>query len=549
MDFQQSPSRPSARRGDVLKILLAPIISPRFGGGRGKTHSRTNTTFTCYIRTMPPSSAIIIGSGIAGLACAARLAAKGMHVTVVEKNNYPGGKLGLLEQDGYRFDRGPSLFTQPHLLEELFRDCGKLLSDYFVYEKLEDGTHYFWEDGIRLTAFPDRQLLAAEIQQQLQLAPEKVFQYLNRAEVLYRHIGTVFLNEPIHKLRTWLSPRILTALRHLRLPYLTKSLHNYNCKTLQHAKLVQLFDRFATYNGSDPYQCPAMLSTIAHLELNEGAFYAKGGMISIPEAVYRLCLDLGVKFLFDTEVLEIVSKKGKVKGIKTGKGFLSSSLVVSNSDVYYTYQNLLHDTKRAKHWQQQERSSSGVVFYWGIRKSFPLLGLHNIFFAEDYRAEFDALFKTKTLYPDPTIYVNITSKMEPGHAPDGCENWFVLVNAPAGVTPSSEWMAAMRRNVLEKLSRMLGTPIGPLIATEATLSPSAIDSWTNSYLGALYGTASNTPMAAFARHSNESRHYKGLFFAGGTVHPGGGIPLCLRSGKLAADGVIAEKSRAKGFYI
>ncbi len=487
-----------------------------------------------------PSKIVVAGAGIAGLACAARLAAQGFEVVVFEKNDDPGGKLGLLETAGYRFDRGPSLFTQPYLFDELFAACGRRRADYFRYRHLEEGTRYFWDDGTALEAFPGRDRLAAELQQVLQERPDAIFRYLDRAADLYEHIGRIFLNEPLDTARTWLHPRILRALAHLRLPYLTQTLHRYNERVLRHPKLVQLFDRFATYNGSDPYQCPAMLSTIAHLELTEGAAYPEGGLATLPDAVYRLCLDLGVRFRFGTPVARIATQSGRVQGVETGAGFEPADAVVSNSDVVFTYRDLLGDTKRATRWMQPERSSSGIVFYWGIRKTFPQLRLHNIFFAEDYKAEFDALFRTKTLHPDPTVYVNVTAKLEPDHAPAGCENWFVLVNAPATTGSSDGWVARTRDAVLQKLHRSLGTDLAPFIEAEATLDPNGIEAWTGSYAGALYGTASNATMAAFARHPNRSRRYKGLYFAGGTVHPGGGIPLCLRSGRLAAEAMLRD---------
>jgi phytoene desaturase len=487
---------------------------------------------------MPAEQVIVVGAGIAGLACAARLAAKGYGVTVFDKNDYPGGKLGLIKQGGYGFDRGPSLFTQAHLFDELFTDCGRDRVQYLEYEKLEEGTRYFWDDGTFLEAFPDREKLAAELQRALGISSDAVPKYLDRAADLYEHIGQIFLDQPLDDWRTWASVRVLKAFAHLRLPYLTQKLHQYNQTMLRHPKLVQLFDRFATYNGSDPYRCPAMLSTIAHLELTEGAYYPKGGMTSIPDAVYRLCLDLGVEFRLGEEVKRIIASSGAVQGVETNVQRYIASRVVSNSDVYFTYANLLQDQERARHWEQQERSSSGIVFYWGIKKTFPELGLHNIFFAEDYKAEFDALFRQRKVHSDPTVYVNITSKMETAHAPEGCENWFVLINAPASSERNEQAIQQTRMNVLRKLSTRLGTDMEQLIETEAILDPAGIETWTNSYAGALYGTASNTSMSAFARHPARSRKYKGLFFAGGTVHPGGGIPLCMRSGRLAADALV-----------
>jgi phytoene desaturase len=484
-----------------------------------------------------PKKVMIIGAGIAGLASAARLAAQGFRVTIAERNPHAGGKLDLLSLDGYSWDTGPSLFTQPGQLQQLFQDCGKAIEDYFRYKPLTEGTRYFWEDGTALHAEPEKSKLAENIRASLGIAPEPMLRYLDDAEVLYNRIGTIFLDEPIHRLRTWTTVRIPRAFTVLKWSYLFSTLHRYNEQRLKHPKLVQMLDRMATYNGSDPYQCPAMLSMIAHLEFNEGAWFPDGGMISIPIALRKLCEDLGVSFMTGVDVRGIKFEK-RITGIEGNDQFFESDAVISNSDVYFTYRDLLQDAQKAKQIQRLERSSSGLIFYWGIRKTFPQLGLHNVFFSEDYRAEFSSIFKARRTYGDPTIYVNITSKMEAAHAPEGCENWFVLINMPSRSEPMGvKEIAQLRKAAIDKLSRMLGTSIGALIQTEQVLTPEGIERKTGSYAGALYGTSSNGRMAAFLRHPNHAPNYPGLFFAGGTVHPGGGIPLCLRSGKLAAEAV------------
>ena len=488
---------------------------------------------------MPSPKVAVIGSGIAALAAATRLAAGGFAVTIFEKNGYAGGKLGHLESAGYSFDRGPSLFTQAALFDQHFKDCGRRREDYLQWERLEEGTRYFWNDGTRLEAFPDAQRRAAEWPAQLGISAAATEGYLQRAAEVYTHIGSIFLDQPIGEWRTWLHPQILNALRYTRLPYLTQTLHRYNKAQLQHPKLVQLFDRFATYNGSDPYRCPAMLLTIAHLELTEGAYYPAGGLYALPQALRRLAEDLGVQFQLNTKVERIVREGKVVKGIETSAGFFAAHAVVSNSDIVYTYEELLGDARRAQKWKAPERSSSGVVFYWGIKKAFPQLALHNIFFARDYKAEFEALSRGQAVYEDPTIYLNISSKREAAHAPAGSENWFILLNAPPEAQ-SIQNLAQLRSLVLKKLERILGTGIAPFLETELVLDPAGIAEWTHAWKGALYGTASNNALAAFRRHPNRSSAYPGVYFAGGTVHPGGGIPLCMRSGKLCADALLQD---------
>lgn len=488
-------------------------------------------------------TAIVIGAGIAGLASAIRLAVQGMEVTVFEKNGYPGGKLSHFSSNGYQFDAGPSLFTQPGHIEDLFALAGEPIETYFGYRKMPVSCHYFYEDGTEVTAYADRDLFDQELVKKLGERPGTLQRYLKRSENIYRDIGSVFLNHSLHRKATLFKANILRALKATRWPYLFRTMHQLNAKYFRNPKTVQLFNRYATYNGSNPYQAPGMLSLIPHLEHNEGSFYPAGGMISITHALYRLAEKKGVRFCLNTPVERIIHNEGVVQGVVANGENIPADIVVSNMDVYFTYRHLLRDTYRAEKILKQERSSSALIFYWGIRKEFSQLGLHNIFFAKDYQAEFDHLFRLKQLYPDPTVYINITSKCEPGlQAPAGAENWFVMVNAPANV--GQDWALyreQYRSAVIAKLSRLLQTDIEPLIETEEVLDPVLIESRTASYMGSLYGTSSNSRMAAFLRHPNFSSAVSGLYFVGGSVHPGGGIPLCLQSARIMSE--MVEKDR------
>jgi phytoene desaturase len=368
-----------------------------------------------------------------------------------------------------------------------------------------------------------------------------VLNYLQQSEKTYNHIGNLFLHQSLHKISGFKISEVAKALKHTKPAFLFRSLHDYNQSMFKTEEAAQLFNRYATYNGSNPYKAPAMLSLIPHLEMNEGTFYPKGGMISITNALHQLAEKLGVQFHFGTGVQRIILHNGKAKGIVVNNTNVIADVVVSNCDAYFTYKHLLQDPYRAKKVLKQERSSSALIFYWGINKNFEQLGLHNILFSKNYRQEFKHLFETKTFYTDPTVYINITSKMESGQAPSGKENWFVMINAPANIgQPWEEWIPTARRQIIQKINQLLECDIEPMIETEAVLDPVSIESKTSSYMGSLYGTSSNSKMAAFLRHPNFSRRIKGLYFVGGSVHPGGGIPLCLQSAAIAADLVAKD---------
>ncbi len=479
---------------------------------------------------------MIVGSGIGGIATAVRLAVKGYEVSVFEAADTFGGKMQQFSLGGYRFDAGPSLFTLPHLVDELFTLAGRTPSDYFTYTRLDPITHYFWPDGTHLKAYADPAKFAEEAERQLSVSREAVQEVLAKSARLYEGTANTFLHKSLHKLNTYLSKDVLKAMGCVTDLGLTTTMHGANERLFSDQRFVQLLDRFATYNGSDPYRAPGTLNLIPHLEHNIGAFYPKGGIYAIAESLVRLAEELGVRFNYNECVAQIITSGGKATGVKTGKGSYKADVVVSNMDVVPTYRKLLPQEKAPEKTLQQPRSSSALIYYWGIKKAFPQLHLHNILFSKNYKDEFEHIFTDKTISPDPTVYVNITSKLDPADAPGGCENWFVMVNVPHN--QGQDWeklIAVTRETVLEKLSALLQTDIAALIEQEQVLDPLLIEQKTSSYAGALYGSSSNNRMAAFLRHPNFNSKLKGLYFCGGSVHPGGGIPLCLLSAKIVGD--------------
>jgi diapolycopene oxygenase len=480
--------------------------------------------------------AAIVGAGIGGIAAAVRLAVKGYAVTVLEANDTFGGKMTQFTVDGYRFDAGPSLFTLPHLVDELFALAGRTPSDYFTYTRLDPITHYFWPDGSHLKAWAEPEKFAEEAEQQLGVPRQAVREVLARSARLYQGTADTFLHKSLHKAGTYLSADVLKALGCLTDLGLTTTMHAANADRFEDPRFVQLLDRFATYNGSNPYQAPGTLNLIPHLEHNIGAFYPKGGIYAIARSLVELAGDLGVSFRYQERVEEILTTRGRVTGVRTATGLVEAEVVVSNMDIVPTYRRLLPHLKAPEKTLRQPRSSSALIYYWGLNNTFPELGLHNIFFSGNYQQEFTHIFGHHDISPDPTVYVNITSKLEPEDAPNNGENWFVMVNVPHQA--GQDWdhlVDVTRETVIHKLSHMLRKPLQPLIACERVLDPRGIEQNTSSFAGALYGSSSNNRMAAFLRHPNFSSKLKGLYFCGGSVHPGGGIPLCLLSAKIVAD--------------
>ena len=479
--------------------------------------------------------AVVIGGGIGGLAVAIRLAATNWKVTLFEKNNYVGGKLAEFTENGYRFDMGPSLFTMPEYFEDLFLSAGKNLSDYLQYRKLDKSCTYFFPDGKSFIFYHDKSQFKAEAEKKLGISAQPVLKYLESSKKMYEGAGKLFIENSLHKASTYFSKQAIKSLPTLINLGNLRSLNKKNKKYFKADKWVQLFNRYATYNGSSPYKTPAMMGIIPHLEHNIGTFFPEGGMYAIVKAVEKLAIDLGVDIRTGQLVEELVVGHKKIKCIIVDGNEIEADLFVSNMDVALVYQELLNLPSKFQKEIKKERSSSGLVFYWGINKTFPELSLHNIIFSDDYKKEFDQIFDLKEVPTDPTIYINITSKEAPTDAPKGCENWFVMINTPAGVNFTEKKIAAIRKKVIAIINNQFSTDIEKQIVTESRLTPDDIDNRTMSLQGALYGTASNSAASSFTRHSNFSKQFKNLYFVGGTVHPGGGIPLCLNSAKIVVD--------------
>jgi phytoene desaturase len=482
------------------------------------------------------SKAIVIGAGIAGIASALRLRAVGIEVNVFEANDYPGGKLHAFDLEGYRFDAGPSLFTMPELVTELFQLFGESSADYFEYSRKESVCNYFWEDGIRFNVNSDRETFAKEAAAKFGIEAETLLAYLKKSQKKYELTSPLFLEKSLHKVSTYLSKDTLKALLQMSDMGIFTNLNSLNQSEIKEPHLVQLFNRYATYNGSSPYRTPGIMSMIPHLELYLGTYFPKNGMHSITMSLYQLAVKQGVQFNFNHKVERIIVKNNQTIGVHANQKDFFADNIISNMDIFSTYKKLLPNESHPKRTLSQERSSSAVIFYWGIKKIFPELDLHNIFFSGNYSEEFAHIFDHKTLFDDPTIYINITSKDNSSDAPAGCENWFVMINAPGDYGQNWEALVTQaRKNIIKKLNRLLGVNLESLIEVEDVLTPPQIESRTSSYRGALYGAASNSKFAAFLRHPNFSNQLKNLYFVGGSVHPGGGIPLCLLSAKITSE--------------
>lgn len=479
----------------------------------------------------------VIGGGFGGLASAITLASKGCKVVLHEKQQTLGGKANTKSIGSFRFDTGPSLLTMIAVFDNLFKEAGRTLAEYIPVVELSPLTHYWFPDGTHFKSDRMQQFIPT-LTEHLDVTEEELQAHFAYTKKIWDLTHAVFLEKSLHSWKTFASRKTLHSLLRIGAIDPLRSMHKANASFFRDPRLVQLFDRYATYNGSDPYRAPATLNTIPYVEHGLGGYGVKNGIYGIIEGLEKLAVELGVTLYKGSEVTEILyDRKKRITGLVANGKEIATKYIVSDVDVSTLYADLLQDRDAplAKRYRKLPPSSSALVFYWGIDCDCKELGVHNIWFSEDYQREFEAIHTHAQVPDDPTIYVNITSKITPTDAPSGQENWFVLVNAPPHDGRSwEEELAKTRQRVIKRLSLSLGIDLQKHIVVEDHMTPSDIETQTGSYRGSLYGISSNTTMAAFLRHPNISRRYKGLYLAGGSVHPGGGMPLATLSGIIAA---------------
>jgi len=474
----------------------------------------------------------VIGSGIGGLSIAGILASKGHIVEVYEKNETIGGKMNEIRAEGFRFDTGPSLLTMPYLLENFFNECREDIEDHLELIPLDPVCKYFYQDGIVFNNFEDRQDTMKEIRLFSKDDAESYSEFLDRAADLYEKTADAFIFNPLYSLKDL---RKLDLFSFFGIDAFSSVADKVDEK-FESEYLRKFFKRFTTYNGSSPYQAPATLNVIPHVELNQGGFYVKGGMYKVAESLYRVAEKNGVSFHFNSPVTSIVVKEGNASGLRISDGRqINADLVVANSDATETIANLIPDedirSSKKKKATSIEPSCSGFVLLLGLNHQYEQLVHHNIFFSEDYEYEFKQIFNEKVMPDDPTIYIANTSFSDPSHAPENGSNLFILVNAPY-LSDSYNWDAqtvSYGDKIINELEARGLNGLSDHILYREHISPKDIYTKYLSNKGSIYGTSSNNLFSAFVRPRNKSRNIGKLYLVGGSTHPGGGIPLVVQS--------------------
>ena len=491
----------------------------------------------------------VIGAGLAGLASACTLAARGYKVVLFERNEWLGGKAAQLEGDGFRFDMGPTILTLPQVLLGIIRRAGRRAEDYLTLVDLDPQWRCFYEDGVVLDLWRDERRFASGADAHFPGAGagEGYRRFLAYSRRMFRLSEKVFFYKDLGGIGDLVRrppPSDPAILRDVLAMRLHSTVGATLSRMIREPHVRQMCEHLLQYVGSSPFLAPAILSLIGAAQADHGCWYAMGGTRSVARALERLAGELGVRFELGRRVDRIVGHADRVTGVTLDDGrTLGAEAVISNSDVQRTLRDLVASPAARR---SQERiasryspACSGLVLYLGLDRQYPHLAHHNFLFSRDPHAEFDDIYRAGIPARDPTVYLAAPSRTDDQQAPPGCEALYALIHTPY-LRPGQRWEGAggllesYRPVVIDKLRRSAMPDIESHIVVERHLTPSAIDRMYNAEGGAIYGLASHGRLRGGFKPRNRAGTPSNLYFAGGSVNPGPGVPMVLMSGVTAA---------------
>lgn len=488
----------------------------------------------------------IIGGGLGGLAAACTLAARGHRVILFERNAWLGGKAAQLTEAGFRFDMGPTIVTVPSVLRRIFSEAGRRMEDYLQLVRLDPQWRCFFNDGSVLDLREESEAMCRSLNT---FAPgtnagkgysdfltlSRRLDDISQRNFFYKSIGGI---RDMVDFKASFDPKLLGDVLAMRMGRsVASTVRAYNLDP----RVAQMVDHFTQYVGSSPYGSPAVLCGIAHMQHSEGVWYPMGGTRAVPMALEKLARELGVEFRLNAQIVKILTREGAVTGIRTSDGEdVKLGAVVSNSDSVRTHRELINGTVGAtfERRRKYEPACSGVVLYLGLSKRYEHLAHHNFVFSRDPHEEFEYIYHKGEPAPDPTCYLAATTCTEAGTAPTGGEALYVLVHTPH-LRPHHDWKRMLpeyRRVILDKLKQTGGMKdIEERIVFENALTPQDINDRYHVLDGAIYGLASHGKFFGAFKPANRSPDLRGFYLAGGSAHPGPGMPMAMMSGWIAAD--------------
>ena len=488
---------------------------------------------------MNPKKVIVIGSGLGGLSAAISLAQEGYEVTIHEKNPQIGGKLNVLKAQGYTFDLGPSILTLPHIFERLFERSGRKMSDYIPIRTLRPHWRNFFEDGKVVDLDPDPKIMAEEAQK-VGEDPANVERFLKYSADLYDLVNEGYFEQGLDNAAEF---REFYGLSKFLKFDLFRSMHGGVARFLKTRHMRDIFDYFIKYVGSSAYHSPAFMNCMPTIQYRYDLWYVDGGLYGIALGLQRLMDELGIKIHLNSEVSEVRKNGDRVTGIVANVEFHPADIIVSNMEVIPAYEQLLaEDDAFMKTLEKYEPSCSGLVLELGLDRKYPQLAHHNFFYSDHQKKHFHTVFRKRQLPPDPTIYLVAASRTDPTVAPEGCDCLKILPHIPHindDKPLTREDYMAFKERVIDKLERMGLQNLRKHVVFEHCWTPLDIREQYHSNKGSIYGVVSDRFKNLAFKAPKQSVKYPNLFFVGGSVNPGGGMPMVVLCGQNVAKKVVA----------
>lgn len=483
---------------------------------------------------MTRRSVIVIGSGFAGMAAASFMAKAGWDVTVLEKNDGPGGRARLLQESGFTFDMGPSFYWMPDVFERYFNQFGKKVSDYYSLTRLDPSYRIYWADGA-MDFSADLDQLRSSFELLEKGSSLQLDKFLKQAEVKYRVGMTDMVYKPGLSLLEFMNWKTVKGALKLDL---LNSIRSHIAKHFRHPKLKQAMEFPVLFLGALPENTPSLYSLMNYADIKGGTWYPEGGMYAVVNAMYQLALELGVKFHFNEPVSRLESSGKKITRVHTGKNIFTPDAVISGADYQFTETKLLAEKDRSyrdSYWEKRVMAPSCLMFYVGLNKKLKQLVHHSLFFDVSFEKHGKEIYKNPAWPTEPLFYVSVSSLTDDHVAPPGHENLVLLIPVAAGLTNDDETLREKYfEQIIRRMEKLTGENIMDAVVYKRSYSVSEFTSDYNSFRGNAYGLANTLRQTAVFRPSCRSRKLRNLFYTGQLTVPGPGVPPSLISGEVVA---------------
>ena len=478
---------------------------------------------------------IIIGSGAGGLSTAILLAKKGFDVTVLEKNSSFGGRGSVFSAQGFQFDMGPSWYLMPDIFEHFYELVGEDIKDHLTLERLDPSYKiWFGEQKEPVSMTSDLKRDSAIFESYEPGVMKKIELYLKEAAAKYNVSKNTFIYKPFDTVFDFIDRTTIFLWTKFSV---ISSFHKHIAHYVKHPILRKILQYPLVFLGTSPYKAPAVYSLMNHIDFEMGVHYPMGGMTTVFESLFNIAKKNDVKFLFDTPVEKILIKDNRVEGVRAANGQnYQADIVVSNADYHHTEMNLLdrlHRQFSERYWQSRTVAPSGFIIYLGLKKQYDSLVHHNLYFTDKWKESFEAIFDKTELPENPSYYVCAPSKTDPGVAPEGHENLFVLVPTSTDLNLDQQTITTYRNKILSHMRETMDLPdLEQNIVYERIFTGQDFSSMYNAFKGTALGLAQNLTQTALFRPKTKSKKVSNLYYVGANTNPGIGVPMCLISAQI-----------------